>query len=157
MTKLAALVTTIVLGSSTFALARPANPDRYRPPVVQPQPRPQPAPQQRWQTLGTTAQLDRGRTVLDVRTPQRFSKIKLDVRGSVFVDKVIITFANGERQVAQIDRMLGNGRWSMPAMIDLDGRMRQIDRIAIVAKSNGARDGGTFGYRGRTAITVQAL
>lgn len=129
MKKIAALVTTLVLGTSGLALADNGfrKPYRPSPPIVQ-------QPVRAWQTLAST-QLGRGgRAVIDVSSKQRFSTLKLDSRGALFVDKVLITYGNGERQTVTIDRNLA-GRNA--ATIDLEGRARSIDKIVVIGR--GAR------------------
>ena len=124
--KIAALVTTLVLGTSGLALADNGFHKPARPGSVE-------MHRNRWENLGETKLGRGGRAVLDVSTKQRFATLKLDARGSVFVDKILITYGNGEKQVVEVNRNLG-GRGTA-ATIDLEGRTRQIDKIAIIGKA----------------------
>ena len=136
MKKIAALVTTLILGASTAALASPDEPyvRDHRAPYTQFRPQ---LPS--WTLLTSNASLVRGKDRVHVETPMRFSKLKLEAsRGAMFIDKVVITFANGERQVVNLDRMIGTR--SGGALIDLSGRSRQIAKI-VVSGRGGFRSG----------------
>lgn len=127
MKKIAALVTTLLLGASTAALAAPNEPyvRDHRAPYTQFRPQ---IPS--WTLLSSNASLARGRDRIAVNSSARFSKLKLEAaRGSVFIDKIVITFANGERQVVNLDKRIGARTGAMT--IDLDGRSRQIAKIVV--------------------------
>lgn len=132
MSKIAALVTTLVLGASSVALAAPEAPyvRDHRAPYTQFRPQ---LPS--WTLLSTNASLARGRDRISVSTPARFSKLKLEAsRGSMFIDKIVITFANGERQVVNLDRRISARTGA--TTIDLDGRARQISKIVVSGTGN---------------------
>lgn len=136
MKKIAALVTTLILGASTAALAAPNAPYErdHRAPYTQFRPR---LPS--WTTLASNESLSRGRDRVAVANMSRFTKLKIEAsRGSMFIDKVVITFANGERQVVNLDKTLG--RYTGGATIDLQGRARQITSISVSGKG-GFRSG----------------
>ena len=145
MKKISALVTALVLGASSAAMAAPGygsfGPANDRAPMGRPF---RPIPQS-WVTLESSGSLARGRDFVNVSTNTRFSKLKLEAqRGSLFIDKLVITFANGQRQVVELDKTIGAR--SGGTVIDLDGRSRQISRIMVVGKG---------GWRG--SYTVAAL
>ena len=161
MKKIAALVTTLILGASSAALAAPgwadnsygpANdrmpdrsgermPDRaqfgrpFRPTIPQ------------WTTLESSGSLARGRDFINVSTSARFSKLKLEAtgRGSIYIDKLVIVFGNGQKQVVNVDKRL-NGR-SGATVIDVDGRARNIDKVMVL---------GRGGYRATYSLTALA-
>ena len=141
MKKIAALVTTLILGASSVALAAPGwgqSPSygaandrapyaaRFRPtfrPTFQ-----------TWTTLEANGSLARGRDFIDVSSNARFSKLKLEAtgRGSVHIEKLVIVFGNGQRQVVNVDKRL-NGR-SGATLIDVEGRSRNIDKILVMGR-----------------------
>lgn len=139
--KIKALITTLVLGSSSVALAAPSVRD-HRPPAgavlaqahVQPargwnRPAPRPIPV----TLAS-AQKVSGREVIRVAPSQRaFSKLELRANaGRTKLDKVMITFANGRTQLVDCNKLLTGGeRFS----IDLKGNARNIKSIVLVGSS----------------------
>jgi hypothetical protein len=89
-----------------------------------------------WELLGTTRvggfRLDRD--TIDVgRREGRFGRIGLIAReGAVFVDEVIVVFANGEPQRISLRQFLREGERTPP--IDLLGRDRAIRRIEVTAR-----------------------
>lgn len=139
--KVSALITSLVLGISSVAAAAPgapavhANPvaaARFAPPLTRPLP-------VRWMLLDTAKPTRFGRTVVDVDTKLRFSKLKLEaVRGVSSIDKVMITYANGRTQIVNLDKRLGGWGAQSSAIIELDGRAsRQITKIVVLGKSTG--------------------
>jgi hypothetical protein len=141
--KISALVTSLVLGISSVAGAAPGAPAahhnavvaaRYAPPMVRPLPvRPAPV---RWMQLDTASSSRFGRTVIDVNTKLRFSKLKLEaLRGVSSIDKVLVTYGNGRTQTIELDKRLGGFGAQSFAVIDLNGNARQITKIVILSKS----------------------
>jgi hypothetical protein len=136
MKKITALVTTLVLGASSAAMAAPGfhsyGPENNRTPIQ----RPFRPIVQSWTTLESSGSLSRGRDMIDVSTNARFSKLKLESagRGSLFIDKLVIVFANGQRQVVSVGKTIGARTGA--AFIDLDGRSRQIDKVMVVGKGS---------------------
>ncbi len=140
MKKLSVLITSLVLGASSVAVAAPGatavrpNPvvqARFAPPATRPLP-------VKWMQLDTATPSRLGRTVVDVKTKARFTKLKLEaLRGGVAtIDKVMITYANGRTQTVNLDTRLGGYGSQSFKIIDLDGRnARQISKIVIVSKS----------------------
>ena len=144
MKKLAILFTTLVLGASSVAFAdHTIAPNAYEPSKLRDRDfdddgirdhrggwnRPRP---QRWTTLAENAVMQRGRTVIDVSSQRRFTKISLDANRPMFVDKVLILFANGERQVVEMNKRLG--AYGAPVVIDLAGNSRMIDKVMVLGK-----------------------
>ena len=138
MKKLAAIVTSLVLGSAGLASA-----DAYAKPAFRPVPEYRPAPH-RWQTLASNLQLFRGRAMLDVNTKARFSTLKLDASGAFYVEKILVIYGNGEKQTISVDKQIG--RRAPAATIDLEGRTRQIDKLVVIGKGNA-----------RASLSVQAI
>jgi hypothetical protein len=161
------LITTLILGSSSVALAAPEVRDHrthttttiVAPPPVAPiaqpsvivtpvrfdkrvQVKPVPASWRRpavqsWTTLANNARID-GRMVLDLKAFNRqFSRLALrsDGNGRTKIDRVMILFGNGQRQVVELDAKLS--KKSANVSIDLQGDTRNIDKIVLVGKTNG--------------------
>ncbi len=139
--KIKALITTLVLGSSSVALAAPAVRD-HRPPAgavlaqahVQPAPWNRPAPRPMYPVTLASAQKLSGREVIRVSPSQRaFTKLELRSNtGRTKLDKVMITFANGRTQLIDCNKLLtGSERFS----IDLKGNARNIKSIVLVGSS----------------------
>ena len=168
MSKLTALITTLVLGSSTVAMAQPTisyradrsdrswfdrdddrevrrhrfddrydrnrreirddfGPRRYR---------------SAWVALSTAMQLDgewgrfddRDRDTIQVRDRGTFTQLRLQTTaGASMIDRVIIHFADGSRQVANLGRVL-NPRSPM-VEIALDGNNRRVEAITVTGQS----------------------
>ena len=157
MKKFAIVLTTLVLGASSVAFAdHPAvTADPYAPSTIRDKrdfdddgirdrrgfrPRPH-----RWVILEDSAMLLRGRAVIDVSSQRRFTKLSLDAKSSLFVDKVLIVFGNGERQVVEVNKRLGN--YSAPLMIDLAGNTRKIDKVMVLGR----------GTRFRSSFALKAI
>jgi hypothetical protein len=158
--KIKALVTMLVLGSSSIALAD-ATP--YAAPTVrdhrdfrpQPRPLPQPAPAPiqvapvkpiaqfhggfGWQRparpvlLANDTRLT-GRALIQVPTSTRaFTKLELrSNNGRTSIDRVMIVYGNGQRQVVQLGKVV-NGNGSLT--IDLAGGSRNIKSLMLIGNS----------------------
>jgi hypothetical protein len=89
-----------------------------------------------WVALSTSMQLaDAGRDSIRVSDPSTFTQIRMQVTGGVTrVDRVIVRFADGSSQVAELDRVLDdrNDLLELP----LDGNNRRIDRITVIGNSD---------------------
>lgn len=142
--KFSALLTTLVLGMSSAAVAAPSIRDHRPPPPTSYRPAPpRPLPAQRWTLLDSSTARE-GRNVIRVASKKRFTKLKLEAtRGAVVVDKVIVTFGNGRTRTIEVDARLGMNRGAQ--ILDLPGAAREIDRIIVVTKG-----------RTRGSYTVQA-
>lgn len=147
---LKALVTSLVLGTSSLAMAAPTAP-AYAPTVrdhrVQPvRPMPLPAPHaQRWSQLAT-GHLARGKAAIKLNTRHAIDKLKLELvgPGQLFVDKLVVTFGNGRSQTIEVDRWL-TAR-SAAAIVDVNGKHRKITKVTVYGRGNGSgiRAGASF-------------
>jgi hypothetical protein len=158
---LKALIATLVIGSSSVALAAPVVRDHrtdYAPTIdhrnaidinasadirfqhaqrpVRPMPPVYVAPT--WVTLANDMQVN-GRTSIKVApTARQFTKLELRAeKGNTSIDKVMIVFGNGRSQVVDLKTKLGKRDGSVS--IDLTGNARSIERIVLVGRSNGRR------------------
>jgi hypothetical protein len=131
------IVTTLVLTLSTAAaFAAPSAPDYgnsnhalpdqarghgwRRPPIMH------------WQTLASAKQLS-GRKLIRVRSDAAFRTLKLEAAsGTSFIDKVLITFGNGQTQLVDLDKRLSA---SDPLVIDLQGMTRKITKVEVYGRS----------------------
>ncbi|HEY4060095.1 MAG TPA: hypothetical protein VGM39_25950 [Kofleriaceae bacterium] len=135
--KIKALIASVafaVLGSAGVAAAAPRPVTAYRAPIATPvayRPIHRPV-QQRWTVLDSAS----GRTmrnVINVSSAKTFSKLEIKAtQGSVAIDKVLVTFANGRTQTIDLDQRISAG--SAGAQIDLNGNTRQITKIVVMAK-----------------------
>jgi hypothetical protein len=130
--KLAVLVTTLILGASSVALADHPTPNAPYAPSDRVY-RPRPFPTQSWTTLSSGRLSMRGRALVDVSSNERFEKLKLEAFGAMFVDRIKIVFANGKSQVVEVDKRLGR-RGESSLTIDLEKRSRKIDKIVVYGR-----------------------
>ncbi len=91
-------------------------------------------------TLAAENQIVNGRTVIAVGSQAgRFATLKLEADGGrTYVQRVVVRFADGERQVMNLDRTLtGNDCLTL----DLNGDRRAIASVAVVGQemNNGIR------------------
>lgn len=164
---LKALITTLVIGSSSVALAAPTVRDHrttdYSPTIdhrnaidihasadirfqqrqrpVRPMPPVYTPPvyvAPTWVTLANDMQVN-GRTSIKVApTERQFTKLELRAeQGNTSIDKVMIVFGNGRSQVVDLKTKLG--KRDSRVSIDLNGNARSIERIVLVGRSNGRR------------------
>jgi hypothetical protein len=86
----------------------------------------------------------RGRDLVHVNA--KIDKLKLELvgPGSMFVDKLVVTFGNGRSQTIEVDRWL-TGRSASP-ILDVKGANRNITSIAVIGRgqSRGFRAGASF-------------
>ena len=148
MKKISALVTALVLGASSAAMAAPGygsfGPANDRAPIRENYRPFRPVPAS-WVTLESSGSLSRGRDFVNVSTTARFSKLKLEAaRGSVFIDKLIVIYGNGQRDVIEVDKTISARGGA--TVLDLKGRTRQIDKVMVMGRS---------GFRG--SYTLAAL
>ncbi|NVB77023.1 MAG: hypothetical protein HOV81_01390 [Kofleriaceae bacterium] len=134
--KIKALITTLVLGTSSVALAAPAVRDHRAPaPVVVAQGNwHRPAPRPMYPVTLASSQKINGRELIRVAASQRaFTKLELRSKaGRTKLDKVMITFANGGTQLIDCNKLLtGSETFS----IDLKGNSRNIKSITLVGSS----------------------
>lgn len=139
--KMKLLVTGLVLGLSSMAFAAPSELPRERP---RDDFYTHHHPMQEWTTL-SSGRLLSGKQQIRVRSSDAFTKLKLEAagRGSMVVDKIVITFGNGQKQVVDLDKRLTPRD---PVLIDLDGNARRIRKIVVYGGNRNGRwsRGGTF-------------
>ena len=83
-------------------------------------------PMLRWENLGT---LGAGKAILNLdRNPGRFKSLKLDINGRMRINRVVVLFADGTRQVLAM-RSTANGHGAAP-ILDL-GSPRKIHSIIV--------------------------
>lgn len=146
---LKAIITTLVLGTAGTAVAdhRPSVTFRGEARWGTPQPvqthQRDRRPQWRnntWVALTSPLRLDRNRTHIDVNQRRAFSQLRLQTtNGASRIDRVIVQFENGGRQVIHVNQRL-SPRNPM-VNIDLTGNMRRVDRIVVMGDS---RRGGAI-------------
>jgi hypothetical protein len=171
---LKALITTLVLGSSSVALAAPVVRDhrthepaptrissgsvdhrssidiyatadisvRPRPTPMPPAPAPMP-PQLSWVLLANDAKVA-GRTTIKIAQGTRaFTKLELRAQGNgnAQIEKVLITFGNGQTQTVNVHKRLS--KYDSSFSIDLTGNTRFISKVVLVGKGNAGRRGAS--------------
>jgi hypothetical protein len=129
--KISALITSLVLGISSVAVAAPSAPfvrDHRAPGIAVGEYN----PSMSWQTLSNSERLRAGRDAVQLYTPVRASTLMLAAnRGSMFVGRVQVTFANGRTQTVELNQRLRQGQ---PLRIDLAGRQRMVSRIVVIGR-----------------------
>jgi hypothetical protein len=151
MKKLTALVTSLVLGASATAMARPMRlgDDRWRERqdlrydqerfTGQRHYRPT------WVALSGATRLEDGRDVIVVGSRQgRFTQLRFQTnQGSTLIDRVFIRFSDGRWQTADLGARItpGNPMVELP----LDGDRKQIDRIIVIGDARGRASYQVFG------------
>jgi hypothetical protein len=148
---LKAIIATLVLGASGVAVADPGPSVTFRGEARwgQPDNTHQSYDRERrpywrnntWVALTSPLQLDRGRTMIDVNQRRAFQQLRLQqtTHGMTHIDRVVVRFENGERQVIQVNQRLSTRNPMIN--IDLDGRQRRVDRIIVMGDS---RRGGAI-------------
>ena len=166
MKKLATLIATAVLGTSSIAAADPAFTAQFsgsatfdvssRPVIVRdhrPDPRPialpVPAPRPTWFQLGTVTA---GRQILEVNR-SRMDSLFLQAHGWVYLERVRIVFGNGQDQFETYNRWVNSAHGGLS--INLAGENRTIKRIVVVSKPY--RGTGSMTVFGRDRIRTQPM
>ena len=146
---LKAIIATLVLGASTAAVADPGPSVTFRGEARWGQPQ-EPMYQRdyrshwrnnnTWVALTSPLQLDRGRTMIDVNQRRPFQQLRLQTTyGMSFIDRVVVRFDNGERQVINVNQRLSTRNPMIN--LDLEGQRRRVDRIIVMGDS---RRGGAI-------------
>ncbi len=172
MSKLKALIATLVLGSSSIAMAQPSfQPtssrfdqrssrfdrsdrfDRYdrsdrfdrdhridrdrrwdRDEQAQPQLDGPRVYRSTWVSLVQPMELSRGRDSFDINQRGTFTQLRLQTSaGASFIQRVIVHFEDGGRQVVELDRTVDPNNRMLQFL--LDGNNRRIDGISIIGRS----------------------
>ncbi len=155
MAKIKALLTTLVLGTSSIAMAQPApsfdrydrddrwdrddrydrddrwdRDDRYDRDRAD-------APRRyrsSWVSLAEPLQLVRGRDTIDVRVRGTFTQLRLQtVAGATYIDRVIVQFRDGSRQIAEINQAVTPHNRMIEIL--LDGNNRHVERVSVIGRS----------------------
>ncbi len=141
--KIKAIVTALVLATSTAAMAAPTYAPQirdHRGPAREAE-LARPRPFESWSLLGY-GQLVRGKASLAVTTTGKVDKLKLEAtRGMFFLDKVIVTFGNGRSQTIEVNQWVSARDG---AVVDLAGRGRKIAAVHVIGRGNGFRAGASF-------------
>jgi len=160
MSKLKALIATLVLGSSSIAMAQPSfqstssrfdqRSDRFdrndrtqridrdrrwdRDEQAQPQLGGPRVYRSSWVSLVEPMQLTRGRDSFDVNQRGTFTQLRLQTSaGTSFIQRVTVHFQDGGRQVIEINRTVDPNNRMLQFL--LDGNNRRVDGISIVGRS----------------------
>lgn len=98
-----------------------------------------------WVALSAPLQLSRaGQGAVEVRDRGTFTQLRLQSdRGRAQIERVVVQFADGSRQVAQLDRVLDSrGEF---VEISLDGNNRRVSRILVTGSTGRRGDLQVFG------------
>ncbi len=142
MKQLITLVTTLVLGTSSLALAHPAQVrahegwrERQELRIDRDQAAGQRTYRPAWVALSGATHLQRGRDVIPVGVERgRFTQLRFQAtEGVSAIDRVLIRFGDGRWQVAEVDKRLDAG--TPIVEVQLDGLRRNIDQIIVIGSS----------------------
>ena len=156
-----ALITTLILGSSSVAFAAPSasftaqarwttGPSVVAPPaptvrdhrpVIAPTTPYAPARGMRagWIALGEPMQLDRGRAVIRLDQATRVTQLRIqNIRGSSRIAQVTVAYTDGTRQVIKLDRRIN------PRNAVVDVNLSGSRPIASVIINGSSARGGTY-------------
>jgi len=163
---LKAILTTVVLGTSTVAMAQPVQPFDYDHPRDYDQPREYDHPRVYDERTVPRARFAR-RVVLarDVTlTPDRQSSfIRIDPRtnvtrirlqltsGRAFIDRVFVTYTGGHQETFSVRRMISPG---MPRLVIDLPRAGNVSGVAITSTQMRAARGGGYRYMPRATVNV---
>lgn len=154
MSKIKALITTLVLGSSSVAMASPSfslsagaewsfGNRTSRGPVIR---------DHRtitWTALSQPLSAAYGRNTVRLTNPVAYSNLKLQATaGMSYVDNIVLEFGHGRRQVIEVDRWITTGS---PAQINVNNG-RLITSVTINGSANRRASYQLFGY-GRYEMT----
>lgn len=98
-----------------------------------------------WVPLSSSLQLARtGRSLIEVNDRNTFTQLRLQTAsGAARIDRVIVQFADGSDQIANLGRVLDDPDELLE--IALDGNNRRIDRIAVIGAGDGRGAVQVFG------------
>jgi hypothetical protein len=145
---LKALIATLVLGSSSLALAAPVVRDHRALPAPA-QLRVQSRVDARWfrplpmtrTILADDVKLTGPRTNIALSNAKAYTGLELssDGRGKVSVDRVVVHFGNGTTQIVNLNATVSPK--TAPISIDLTGNARFITRIDVLGSTRGRKAG----------------
>ena len=151
--KIAAVIASLIIGSSSLALAQPGNvygapanvygAQQATEPCITPAPAPAPAPvvqpvvylpqHHSWTALSQPMRLVNGQRIKVGAKEGQFNRVELKAtRGTSFVSTVAIEFSGGGMQTVQLNQNL-----SSSLQINLDGTNRSIKNITVYGASKG--------------------
>jgi hypothetical protein len=132
MSKIKALITTLVLGTSSIALADPGfavrdHRDDVRTAMYRPA-RPS------WIALSSPMMIDSGKNAIKLATPSRYSQLRLQATaGSSYIKSLTVRFSDGTKQELAINKTLD----PRSPMIELPVSSRaSVDRVVIKGSTN---------------------
>jgi hypothetical protein len=145
-----ALITLLVLGSSSVAMARPVTVPGYEDAPITRRLPPESAPSEGaprtppfvppWVTIGTEIRAIDGAMAFQVSPhlgtgfAKGFTTLRLlSAGGKSLINRVEIQFANGRRQLVELDKYLTASSPSI--VIDLDGDRRSIRKVTVVGRN----------------------
>jgi hypothetical protein len=158
MSKIKALITTLVLATSSIAAAAPGVAFKASATVVRDHrvdvARPMPAmyrlpARPAWIALSSPTQLAQGRNAIKVATPSRYSQLRLQATaGSSYIKSITIRFADGTKQDLTINKTL-NAR---SPIVELPVSSRaSVQRVVIKGSTNHRASVQLFGTRALVA------
>lgn len=148
MSKIKALITTLVLGSSSVAMASPSfslsagaewsfGNRTSSGPVIRDH------RTTTWTALSQPVSAMYGRTTIRLHNTAAFSTLKLQgVAGAAYVDNIILELANGRRQVIEVDRWIDS---RSPVQLNVKNN-RQISSVTINGSANRRASYQLFGH-----------
>ena len=151
MNKLATLITTVVLGMSSLARARPAQlpghdwRERQELQIEREHASGQRTYRPTWVALSGATRLFRGRDVIQVGAQQgRFTQLRFQTtEGLSEIDRVLIRFADGHWQVADLAARLSPEQPMIE--VRLEGNQRKIDQIIVLGAGTSRSSYQVFG------------
>jgi dihydropteroate synthase len=157
MSKIKALITTLVLATSSIAAAAPGVAFKASTTVVRDHrvdARPLPAmyripARPAWIALSSPTQLAQGRNAIKVATPSRYSQLRLQATaGSSYIKSITIRFADGTKQNLAINKTLD----ARSPMVELPVSSRaSVQRVVIKGSTNRRASVQLFGTRALVA------
>ncbi|HVK86319.1 MAG TPA: hypothetical protein VM513_19500 [Kofleriaceae bacterium] len=155
MSKIKALITTLVLGTSSLAMADSTVAYKTTASAVRDhrnEVRPMPAHamyrlpnRAAWVALSTPTMLHEGRNAIKLATPSRYSQLRLQATaGRSYISSVIVRFADGTRQEIAVNKALD----ARSPMLNLSISSRaSVDRVVIKGSTNRRASVQLFGTR----------
>jgi hypothetical protein len=159
MSKIKALITTLVLATSSAAMAAPTvsfsanaswgtgtGPVVITGPGVRDHRESEAFSRQRsaWIALATPMALTRGRDIIRLEAPSRFNQIRIQsTKGASYIAQVTVLYTDGTRQVVSLNRWIRAGS---PLLHFNLNSTRPIDRLLINGSTSRSARYQVFGY-----------